>query len=200
MKPTKILIFLILALPIFSNATIERTSVYLLQVASNQTHDRHYEITQKELQETLRFLHVDQVSMIDINRLKTSYKSNEHYQSLDLSTQIEIQKLLTDLADTQERMDEWKQKGLWCRFALRDDPWEEVSENSFLKNPEAYWGFMPDDEVRKTIQSRYERAAIAQCYSSIENDYLYRIGIDPITLKARPQARQYSTNYADINK
>lgn len=179
----KLILTICLIIPALAQAEITRTKQYLLQVASNEIHEKNNEITQKELQETIRFIHVDMVTTDQMLQLKDLLKSDDQYLKLNSSTQIEIQKLLSDLADVMVSMDEWKAKGLWCRFTLRDNPWEEVSEDSFLKNPEAYWGLMPDEEVRKTINARYERGAIAQCYSSVESDYLYRLGINPKTLQ-----------------
>ena len=59
-----------------------------------------------------------------------------------------------------------------CRFSLSDDPFDELSSNSFTKNPEKYRGELPDEVVNEAMKSRGERAIIGLCWVRKESDRL----------------------------
>ena len=168
---------------ITNNTRVDKVGHFLILSAMNEQKQNGLEITQKELQETLRFIHIGQLTTMELLELKMAVANNEFYKQLSVDTQKDLQTIFQNIIDINIKMDEHKQEGMWCRFVLRNNPWDEVSDKSIFKNPDQYLGLMPMTLIKELKAARYQRTELSHCWKSKEQDYLYKLGIDPVTLK-----------------
>ena len=155
---------------------LNRVVLYLLKTAENSLGQAAHEITQQELQETLRFAHFDKMSAKDLFDAKITIRELHRFQNLSTEDQRDILNILQDMIEVTLKMNEQREHGLWCHFNLGNDPWNEVPNRSFIKNPEQFRGEISDKEIEMAIKGRNLRTIIAQCWQKKQNDPLVRIG------------------------
>lgn len=160
---------------LLSDPKLGSTASYLLQVAGNGENGlKNFEfINQKELQEVLRYVHRDELGSLDLFKIKSGIQGTPRYAQLMPEQQMDLNRVIRDILDVRARMEEHENYDHYhCRFALSDDPYDELSEASFTKNPERYRGEIPDETIRAAMQGRGERSVIGLCWFKKESDRL----------------------------
>lgn len=155
------------------NFRLKSTQDLLFGVASNAEQDRHYQITQKELQGVLRIIHRDDLSAMDLINLKLNLNLDSRYSELSVDQKIDLEKVMTDVSWVRSRMSEYEFFSKFhCRFAVRDNPLEELPNDSFIKNPAQYRDQMPREIIDQAEETRGDRAVIGMCWDKAEKDIL----------------------------
>lgn len=147
----------------------------LLQAAGNEEQGvKNFEfISQRELQAALRFMHRDELDTLDVFNLKTGIRALPLYAELSPERQRDLDSVLADIVYVRSRMGEHEAYNSYhCRFALTDDPYDELSANAFAKNPERYRGEVPDESIRGALKARGERGVVGLCWLKKDNDRL----------------------------
>lgn len=144
----------------------EETKQHLIAVTQNNTKDdeQHF-ITQKELQEILRFIHRDKLSFLDIQNIQHEI---EDTTNLDIDQKAEATRLLSDIIYVEGRMNDhrWYSK-FYCRFSLQDNPFDEVAHDSIFKRPDLYRDQLTDAEFQEIQKSSGKRSVIGLCWDHI---------------------------------
>jgi hypothetical protein len=120
---------------------------YLIQVASNQqVIDENQVITQKELQETLRYIYADKLTYDDLLNMRKLIPENSEFKKLNEVQQRDVKKVMEDIIEVETRMNISRTlSDLRCRFVLTDNPLDEAP-------PEV------EDKTSTPIQNRMVRA------------------------------------------
>jgi len=160
---------------LLSDPKLGDTASYLLQIVSNGENGlKNFEfISQKELQEVLRYVHRDELSFMDLFKIKSGIQESPRYAQLMPEQQMDLDRVIRDILFVRGRMGEFEiYEKFHCRFAMSDDPFDELSADSFTKNPEKYRGQLPDETINVALKSRGERAVIGLCWFKKESDRL----------------------------
>jgi len=141
----------------------EETKQYLIAVAQNDTKDEeHHFITQKELQETLRLIHRDKLSFLDMQNIQHEI---EELIDMDIDQRAEASRLLYDIIIVEGRMNDYRLYSYNCRFSLRDDPYLDVARDSILKRPDLYRDQFTKKEFEDFQKADNKRAVIGLCWA-----------------------------------
>jgi hypothetical protein len=120
---------------------------YLIQAASNQqVIDENQVITQKELQETLRYIYADKLTYDDLLNMRKLIPENSEFNKLTDAQQRDVKKVMEDIIAVEARMNISRtMSDVKCRFVLTDNPLDEAP-------PEV------EDKTSPQTQSRMVRA------------------------------------------
>jgi hypothetical protein len=152
------------------NTRIAPTLEVLFSVASNEPKTSENEITQKEGQAVLRIIHRDQLSSMDVLILKKNISEDSRYKSLSDEKKIDLDNFISDVSFVRSRMAELESfEKLHCRFALRNDPMDEVPEDSVSKKPEHY-KILSSEQISEIKLRANQRAVVGLCWSQADRD------------------------------
>lgn len=164
---------------------------YLIQSAGNEETEGHDFITVKEMQGAVRYFHIDKTDYNTMFMLKMNLNKNEEYQQLSSLAQADVERTMRNIMIVEKAMAEHRQaEGMWCRFALSNNPVEELPMDSYFRpNPR-----FKDEKSRRAYHSFLriypniavkEKSPIGYCWDGDkkQNDSLIRNGYDPETLK-----------------
>ncbi len=144
----------------------EETKQHLIAVTQNDTKDeeQHF-ITQKELQEILRFIHRDKLSFLDIQHIQHEIEATT---DLNIDQKAEAMRLLSDIIYVEGRMNDyrWYSK-FYCRFSLQNNPFDEVAHDSIFKRPDLYRDQLTDAEFQEIQKTSGKRSVIGLCWDHI---------------------------------
>ncbi len=134
---------------------------YLIQVAGNdEVQDSSYVITQRELQEVLRYIHQDKLSYSDLMRMRSDLLNQKDFQKLSSSQQFDAQRVLDDIIFVEQRMNEYRNvSNMYCRFALQDNPFDEYPKDSIFKRD-----LNLDIEREQITQMKNNRSVCGLCW------------------------------------
>lgn len=118
---------------------IDKTSIplrYLIQVAgNNEVLDDSHPITQKEIQETVRYIYNGKLTYDDLVKMRTDLLNQKEFQKLSALQQADAQTVLNDIIYVESRMNEYRNiSNMYCRFALADNPFDEYPRNSIFRS------------------------------------------------------------------
>ena len=110
---------------------------------------------------------------MDLFKIKSGIQGSPGYTQLMPEQQMDLNRVIRDILYVRGRMEELRiYEKFHCRFALSDDPYDELSSDSFTKNPEKYRGEIPDETVSAAMKGRGERSVIGLCWLKKESDRL----------------------------
>lgn len=109
---------------------------YLIQVAGNdEVKNESYVITQKELQETIRYIYQEKLNADDLRKMRTDLLDHKDFQKLSSLQQIDARRVLDDIVYVENRMNEYRNlSNMYCRFALADNPFDEFPKGSIFRS------------------------------------------------------------------
>lgn len=160
---------------LLSDPKLADTVSAFLRVAGNDENGlKNFEfISQKEVQAVLRLIHRDELTTMDLFKIKSGILEMPQYLRLMPEQRADLNRVIRDIVLVRGRMEEFETyEKFHCRFAMSDDPFDELSPVSFTRNPEKYRGQLPDETINEALHSRGERAVIGLCWLKKESDRL----------------------------
>lgn len=137
---------------------------YLIQVAGNdEIQDESYVVTQKELQEVLRYVYQDKLTYDDLLKMKEDLVNQKDFKKLTELQQIDAQRVLDDIIYVENRMNQFRNiSNMYCRFALTDNPFDQFPKDSvFNLDPDS---LSKNDEREKIIEMKNNRSVCGLCW------------------------------------
>lgn len=156
-----------------------RTSQYIIQVVQNEVMGLFPGefISQKEQQEIIRFIFADELNFQNLFEMKRKLHSEDRFNNLSKDQQNDIDSLIHDIMTVESIMNEHRIfDRMWCRFALRNDPMEEVPANSMIKNIENFRGLIPGADFKRMLSNQDRRAVVGFCWKNKNSDWLTKTG------------------------
>ena len=127
-------------------------------------------ITQKEGQGIVRYIQKMHMTSVEVMQLKQTILSSTDYEALQIDQKIDLEQFLTDVSYVRSRLSEFESMGkMHCRFALRDDPIEELPRDSVLKT-EKTRSLLPAVIAREIEEGIGKRFVIGFCWNDPQND------------------------------
>lgn len=140
---------------------VQPTLDYLGYVLKNNVKDKNF-VTQKELQETLRFAYRDELTYFDFRYIQEQLENDVH---LTIDQKAEATRLMSDIMYVESRMNEYRiYSKFYCRFALKDNPMDEVAQDSILKRPDLYRDQISDEDYQSLRVFSDHRAVVGLCW------------------------------------
>lgn len=145
------------------NLKTQTTKEYLKYIIKNNVKSEDLSfITQKELQETLRFIYRDDLTYLDIKSIQDQIASDPE---LTIDQMSEATRVLGDIMYVESRMNEYRfYSKFYCRFSLADNPMDEVARDSIFKRPNLYKDQLSEEEIQSIRSSIGKRAVVGLCW------------------------------------
>lgn len=162
---------------------------YLLHVATNNEKSRSANLienlTQKEVQEWIRFLHYYKISPVELLKLKISLNQQTSFQEMAPEIQAEMEKTINDTIKIMERMDQFRKgesedfpgQKMHCRFALYENPAVETPKMVFMANPSLYMerqlnakALQNTEIIQTLLKHSAQKAIVGFCWDDEKKD------------------------------